>query len=120
MSLKDDDQAARAVATAPRVALPDIEKAIESTYYLTGAEAMGSNYGDFEDALHTLTLCIVVMRNGFVLIGKSAPASPANYDQQLGRKFALEDAMRQAWPLMGFALRDRLWRDSDDALAALS
>ena len=27
---------------------------------------------------------------------------------ELGAKFAKEDAVRQLWPLMGFALRDRL------------
>lgn len=48
------------------------------------------------------------MNNGFTVIGKSVPASPANFDAQLGRKLAYEDAVRQIWPLMGFALRARL------------
>ncbi len=29
-----------------------------------------------------------------------------------GRTFAKEDAIRQLWPLMGFALRERLHRES--------
>jgi len=49
-----------------------------------------------------------VTRNGFTLIGKSAPASPDNFDPVLGRKLAYEDAVRQLWPLMGYALRDKL------------
>ena len=48
------------------------------------------------------------MRNGFVVIGKSAPAAPKNFDAEKGRTFAYEDAVRQLWPLMGFALRDKL------------
>jgi hypothetical protein len=44
------------------------------------------------------------------VIGKSAPASPENFNAELGKKFAYEDAVRQLWPLMGFALRDRLER----------
>jgi hypothetical protein len=50
------------------------------------------------------------MRNGFTVIGKSAPASAANFNAELGKKLAYEDAIRQLWPLMGFSLRDRLHR----------
>lgn len=55
-----------------------------------------------------LTICLLVLRNGFTVIGKSAPASPENFNVELGQKFAYEDAPRQLWPLMGYALRDRL------------
>jgi hypothetical protein len=48
------------------------------------------------------------MKNGFIVIGHSAPASPENFNAELGRKFAYENAIRQLWPLMGFALRERL------------
>ena len=48
------------------------------------------------------------MRNGFTIIGKSAPASPANFNAEFGQKLAYEDCIRQLWPLMGFSLRDRL------------
>lgn len=59
-------------------------------------------------SLRLLSICLLVMRNGFTIVGKSAPASAANFDPELGRKFAYEDAVRQLWPLMGYALRDRL------------
>jgi hypothetical protein len=60
--------------------------------------------------VENLSICLLVMKNGFVVIGKSAPASPENFNRELGKKFAYEDAVRQLWPLMGFALRDRLSR----------
>ncbi len=60
------------------------------------------------ESLKLLTLCLVTTKNGFVLVGKSAPASAENFDVELGRKLAYEDAVRQLWPLMGYALRDRL------------
>jgi hypothetical protein len=53
------------------------------------------------------------MKNGFTIVGKSAPASAENFDQQKGELFAYEDAVRQAWPHFGFALRDRIHRDTD-------
>jgi len=55
-----------------------------------------------------LTICVLTMKNGFVVIGKSAPADPHNFDESLGKKFAKEDAVRQLWPLMAFSLRDQM------------
>lgn len=107
VSLQEGDAAAEAVAKAPRVRLADIEGAIAARYDFTADKAIGSDAPKVEP-LRLLSICILVMRNGFTVIGKSAPASPENFDADLGRKFAYEDAVRQLWPLMGFALRERL------------
>lgn len=105
--------------TAPRVSLADIEAAMDGVFYNDAAHALGNGWGENSplterqaDALSLLTICIVVLKNGFTIIGKSAPASPANFDAYLGRKLAYEDAVRQIWPLMGFALKDRLLTDA--------
>jgi hypothetical protein len=98
--------------TAPRVSLADIEANIAETHYVLGAQAVNAIGGVSEYAgLDTLTIALVVLRNGFTIIGKSAPASAANFDLQLGRKLAYEDAVRQIWPLMGYALRQRLFEE---------
>ena len=113
-SLQVTDAASAAVAVAPRVTLKDIEGSIAAKYWTTAdravmhAEGMGEGIGPQPDPLALLTICIVVMKNGFVVIGKSAPASAENFNPDLGRKFAYEDAVRQLWPLMGYALRDKL------------
>src|SRR6185312_11695912 len=90
MSLQQSDQAAAAVAKAPRVALADIEAAIGGVYYTTASKALrDAAVSEEHDApLGLLTICIIVMRNGFTVIGKSAPASPENFNADLGRKFA--------------------------------
>ena len=106
-SLEVTDQASRAVATAPRVALADIEAAISARYDLTADKAIGDNIPS-HSALALLSICILVMRNGFTVIGKSAPASADNFNPELGCQFAYEDAVRQLWPLMGYALREKL------------
>lgn len=59
-------------------------------------------------SLECLTICVVTTKNGFTLVGKSACASPENYDEDLGREIAFEDARKQLWPLEGYALRTRL------------
>lgn len=112
-SLQMTDAASAAVAVAPRVQLKDIEEAIERKFYFTGGDAARAyDPSTAREAavsvLDPLTICIVVMKNGFSVIGKAAPASPENFNAELGRKFAYEDAIRQLWPLMGYALRDRL------------
>lgn len=123
-SLQVTDAASKAVQKTPnRVSLADIEEAIAGEFYTTGEAVVrmagtGSNpigkiKPDYEvpkvlDALAPLTICLITMKNGFTVIGKAAPADPANFDAELGRKFAREDAIRQLWPLMGFSLRDKL------------
>lgn len=107
-SLKVSDEAAAKVAVAPRVALKDIEDNIAAEYSFTADKAVAAINAPVMDELKLLTVCIMVMKNGFIIIGKSAPASPENFNAELGSKFAREDAIRQVWPLMGFALRDVL------------
>ena len=119
MSIEVTDREAQAVAVAPRVQLADIEGAIlrrhdflagDAIDAIVGLEASGDDPALLPEGApeFLLSICILTMRNGFVVVGKSAPASPANFNPDLGQKFAYEDAIRQLWPLMGFALRDKL------------
>lgn len=110
-SLELTEAQSAAVAVAPRVTLANIEGAIAETFYFTGHQAavMTQPAGRFVPReLETLTICLIVMANGFTVIGKAAPASPENFNAELGRKYAYEDGVRQVWPLMGFALRDKM------------
>lgn len=56
----------------------------------------------------TVTVCCLGLRNGFTVIGESACASPENFDEELGRKIAYENAKQKIWPLMGYHLRQML------------
>jgi hypothetical protein len=105
--------------TAPRVTPADIEANIASEYF-TFTAAQGGAFtghatkGDVElpvQSLQLLTICVLVLRNGFTVLGTSACASPENFDAELGRKIArTERGQRQMWPLMGYALREQLSR----------
>lgn len=98
--------------TAPRVTPADIEANIASEAYFTAAdgvmhaEEIEAKY--VERPLHLLTFCVLVLRNGFTVTGESACASPENFDAELGRKIARQHAVAKIWPLMGYALRERL------------
>lgn len=56
----------------------------------------------------TLTVCCLTLRNGFAVVGESAAASPANFDEALGRKIARQHARDKIWALEGYALREKL------------
>lgn len=56
----------------------------------------------------TLTVCCLTLRNGFQVTGESASASPANFDAELGRKIARENARNKIWALEGYRLRQQL------------
>ena len=110
--------------TAPRVTPADIEANIAAEIYSTGldcaAEAAGDARGVFNrikpdvdltvvnDSLRLLTFCVLVLRNGFTVTGESACASPENFDAEIGRKIARQNAMQKLWPLMGYELKERL------------
>lgn len=96
--------------TAPRVSLDDIKANIACEYHFTADKALGEDV-PYPASLSLLSVCILVLQNGFTLIGKSAPASAENFDADLGRKLAYEDAVRQCWPLMGYELRERLYQE---------
>lgn len=107
MSIQETKTICAANAVAPRVSLPGMEAKITARFDFTADQAVGDAQ-PIPDVLKLLSVCIVVMENGFVLVGKSAPASAANFNADLGKKLAYEDCVRQLWPLEGYALRDRL------------
>lgn len=51
---------------------------------------------------------MLVLRNGFAVTGESACASPENFNADIGRRIARENAVNKVWPLLGFRLRDKL------------
>lgn len=109
--LKATEAECAAGRTAPRVSLDDIQRNIAQEYFFVAGHALqllGAPATPPDSSLNLLTIYLAVLRNGFVVIGKSAPASAANFDAEFGKKLAKEDAIRQMWPLMGYALRDRL------------
>jgi len=108
--------------TAPRITPADIEANIVSEHYFTAADGRRgaldndtyvgreSPTGGNADLipLDLLTFCVLVLKNGFTVTGESACASPENFDAELGRKIARKNAIDNVWPLMGYALKERL------------
>lgn len=105
--MEEVERRSAALYKAPRVSLDDIKNAIVGKYWVTADKAVGPD-APAMPGMELLTICILVMKNGFTVVGKSAPASPENFDAEYGKQLSYEDAVKQLWPLMGYALRDRL------------
>lgn len=55
-----------------------------------------------------MTVCCLTLQNGYQVIGESAPASPENFDEELGKKIARSRARDKIWALEGYLLKTRL------------
>lgn len=110
--------------TAPRVTPADIEANIASEHYFTAGNGVyhedsvqiyhdGSDF-DGDKPLNLLTFCVLVLKSGFTVTGESACASPENFDEELGRKIARQNAVSKIWPLMGYALKQRLFAEGSE------
>ena len=101
--------------SAPRITKEDIEAQIVAEHYFTardGVEAYDQRNNQGQTSYHIslglLTFCVLVMRNGFTVVGKSACASPENFNAEIGKQIAREEAIDEAWPLLGYELRTKL------------
>jgi Phage protein (N4 Gp49/phage Sf6 gene 66) family len=72
---------------APRVSLDDVKAAIACRYELTGQGAamvaIAVHGPSRHSALDNLSICILVLRNGWTVIGKSAVVSAENFKPNL-------------------------------------
>ena len=109
--MSDLQQEIDAKAVAPRITPAAIEANIVQETYFTAADGhAGANEETLEgdNPLHLLTFCVLTLKNGFTVTGESACASPENFDAEIGRKVARENAINKIWPLMGYELKGRL------------
>jgi hypothetical protein len=57
----------------------------------------------------TVTICLLILKNGFTVTGESACASADNFNQEIGRDIARTNAREKIWLLEGYALKQRLF-----------
>lgn len=91
---------------APRLTPADIDSAIVAEYCFRASNVLKGT--PIHQSLECLTICILVLQNGFTVTGESACASPQNYDRDIGHRIARENARNKIWPLEGYQLRTKL------------
>lgn len=112
---------------APRLTPDHIDSKIALEMYFTGsgiidAQTHGHHLGlvrfqhhdgeDLHKPMETLTFCVLVLENGFTVTGESACASPENFDAEIGRKIAFENAREKIWLLEGYLLKENLHKQN--------
>ena len=105
---------------APRITPEHIEGVITSEHYFTAYDGragalttetyVGREKPTENDLLplKLLTFCVFVLKNGFTVTGESACASVENFDAEIGRKIARQNAVNKVWMLEGYLLKQKL------------
>ncbi|BEO75159.1 hypothetical protein SMTE4_11290 [Serratia marcescens] len=103
--------------TAARVTPDRIDSIIVGEHYFTASDGVQGEYAKKKEryspipvpeSLCLLTFCVLELENGFTVTGESACASPQNFDPEIGRKIARENARNKIWLLEGYLLKQRL------------
>lgn len=102
----------------PRITPARIEFCIQCEYYFTAGDAVSYQMGPvtgykYPGALDLLTLCVLVLNNGFTVTGESACASPENFNAEIGKKIARQNAVQKIWMLEGYLLKEKLYLNSE-------
>lgn len=81
---------------APRLTPEDIDATIvdEAYYVFPGT---------------TTTVCRLTLKNGFSTLGESAAVSLDNFNEEIGKKIARDNARDKIWVLEGYLLKDKLF-----------
>ena len=88
---------------AQKLTLDDIQSKIESATYL--------------NPVGTLTIAILTLTNGYTVTGESACVNPADFDADLGKKIAYENAEKKVWMLEGYLRKEIAYRGSEPLAA---
>ena len=81
--------------TAPRVTPQRIQDVIVS-----------AKYHVFPNT--TVTICLLVLKNDYSVIGESACVSMSNFDELIGQKIARKRAEDKIWALEGYFLKQAI------------
>ena len=92
----DDKQLSKAIADQPyeKVTKEGIDKKIVKESYLVLPDS-------------TVTICNLVLENGFSVRGESACVDPRNFNMEIGKQLAHRDAYSKIWQLEGYLLAEK-------------
>ncbi len=97
---------------APRLTPDHIDSKIKAVEYILPRDVCKRDNGvevfDAPLSLQTLTFCILTLENGFTVTGESACVSPENFDAEIGKKIAYDNARNKVWMLEGYLLKEKL------------
>lgn len=95
------------------VSKSSIETKIRGVYFINAGEAVKTNNGGYTDhdlaELNLVTICIIILENGFKVEGTSACVDPKIYNETIGRKEAYDAAFEKIWDKEGYLLKQQMF-----------
>ena len=95
------------------VSKASIEAKIRGVYFINAGEAIKTSNGGYTDRdlaeLKLVTICIIILENGFKVEGTSACVDPSRYNEAIGQEEAYKNAVEKIWELEGYALKQKLF-----------
>lgn len=105
--------------SARKVTADHIHSCISEVFYINAGDAVRAQGVPFKSEsiseLHLVTVCIIILKNGFKVEGVSACVDPSSYDKALGEKFAFENAFEKIWQLEGYLLKEQMYQEQETA-----
>lgn len=102
---------------APRLTPEHIDSKIKAVEYILARDVCKRDNGvEIFDAplpLQTLTFCILTLENGFTVTGESACVSPENFDAEIGKDIAYQNAREKIWQLEGYLLKQQIHHEAE-------
>lgn len=100
----------------PTVTKASIEAKIRGVYFINAGAAIkasddGYTQRDLEE-LNLVTICIIILENGFKVEGTSACVDPNLYNEAIGRKEAYNNAFEKIWEKEGYLLKQKLFEEN--------
>ena len=100
----------------------DLSKAIVENFKKKGGFAITKEFLDsqitsvkyFVIEGTTVTICHMMLDNGFSVRGESACISAVNFDEEIGQRIAYKNAYDKLWALYGFAEMEIAYRFGED------
>jgi hypothetical protein len=93
---------------APRVTPEHLESLIAEEHYFNLGHVLDKIGHPASGVTNLVTVCILVLRNGYVLTGESACVSHENFNEEIGKAVARKMAFDKMWPLEGYLLKSKI------------
>ena len=93
-----------------------IEAKIRGVYFINAGAAIKASNDSYTqrdlEELNLVTICIIILENGFKVEGVSACVDPANFDAIIGKEEAYKNAFDKIWEIEGYLLKQKMFEEN--------
>lgn len=60
----------------------------------------------------TMTICVIILENGYAVTGESSCIDPAKFNPEIGMKIAYSNAFDKLWGVLGYEVKQRWYEET--------